>query len=111
MLRYNFRWMFLPYCLDRMEDGRYAVLNRKYKPVGMFTDEYVTYEEHPVLVHIEKLSPSLAKKLSCEGKADLDRIYLYRDSCLPFQTPEATAQYFARLEILGELMLSDRQPD
>ena len=36
--------------LQKQPDGRYAVLNREYKPVGFCTRKYVTYEEYPVLV-------------------------------------------------------------
>ena len=42
----NFRWVFLPYCLDEQDDGRWAVLNRDYKPLGMLTGEYVDYDGH-----------------------------------------------------------------
>ena len=37
----------MPYCIQRLEDGRYIVLNRHYKPLGETTREWVTYETPP----------------------------------------------------------------
>lgn len=37
----DFLSFFMPYCLKKHPDGRYAVLNRKYKPVGMVTDDQI----------------------------------------------------------------------
>lgn len=35
----KFRQLFLIYCLDRLEDGSYVALNRRYKPVGFASTE------------------------------------------------------------------------
>ncbi len=97
------RWAFLPYCLDRQDDGRYAILNRLYKPVGFNTSEWVDYSAYPVCVKVRGLGPATARKLSCHGHGDLDRIYLYNDGCVPTRSPDAMAAYLEKLQILASL--------
>jgi hypothetical protein len=97
----DFREVFLPYCLDRQPDGRYAVLNREYKPVGFLTREHVTYDDFPVLVRLIGLTARKAALLSWEGKPDLDRIFLYGSS--PTRTKVAWAEYLERLTVLSKL--------
>lgn len=101
----SFRHVFLPYCLDRQPDGRYAVLNRRYKPVGMAVpaSTHVVYADHPCLVKLKGLTTLRATKLSWNGEADLARIYLYSDSCLPEASAADWAAYAARLQLLTKL--------
>lgn len=40
----DFRASYLPYCLIRQADGRYAVVNRRYKPLGYITSDWVDYQ-------------------------------------------------------------------
>lgn len=78
----DFRAVFLPYCLERQPNGKYAVLNREYKPVGFFTREHITYDQHPVLVRL-KITSASAAKLSWNGSRDVGRIFLYDDGTNP----------------------------
>ncbi len=73
---YSFRRVFLPYCLKRLADGRYIVLNRQYKPLGVRSSEHVVYEDHPTAGRIE-ITPEQAVGLSWDGSNDLDLIRLY----------------------------------
>lgn len=97
----DFRAVFLPYCLARQQDGRYAVLNREYKPVGFFTHEYVTYEEHPVLVKL-KITKAVAKKISDTGKEGVDKVFLYRDSTNPLRSKANMDTYLAKIALLAK---------
>ncbi len=102
---HDFRSVFMPYCLAQQEDGCYAVLNREYKPVGFYTQDFIKYEEHQVLVKFKGLGPKKAAKISCEGRQDFDRIYLYDDGCVPTSDEVSMKAYLARLKILAKLSI------
>jgi hypothetical protein len=102
----DFRAVFLPYCLQKQEDGRYAVLNREYKPVGFFTRDWVKYEEHPVLVKLKGLTKAKAAKLSDKAETDLDSIFLYNDATNPVRSKANMRAYLAKLEILAGLSVA-----
>jgi len=72
--------MFFPYCLKMQPDGRYAVLNREYKPVGFIPYGFVRYSDYPVCIEIKAIGPSTARKLSYDGSEDTEQIYLYSTS-------------------------------
>lgn len=101
----DFRAVYLPYCLQRLPDGRYIVLNREYKPLGLITHEIIQYETHPTAQHF-KITKSLAKKLSWEGKDDLDSIYLYNDGTNPILGKPEQMAYFERLGLLLKLRIT-----
>jgi hypothetical protein len=101
----DFRSVFLPYCLKRQPDGRYAVLNREYKPVGFYTKTWVDYEKHPVLVKFKGITKIKAAKLSYKGDGSLDEIYLYNDGCIPTRNAENMNAYLLKLEILANLKI------
>jgi hypothetical protein len=96
------RWIFLPYCIKRLADGRYIILNRRYKPLGKFGNEWVIYETDPSAANIE-ITPAIAKKLSCKNSDDVDVIYLYSDACIPTDSDEHLRSYSARLSVLMQL--------
>jgi hypothetical protein len=97
----DFRSVFYPYCLQKQKDGRYAVLNRKYKPIGFTTSEWVNYEDYPVLVTLKGLGQPTAALLSDNG--DVETIYLYDDATNPVLSKENMQAYFDKLEILARL--------
>ena len=99
---YDFRSMFFPYCLKKQDDGRYAVLNREYKPVGFIPQGFVRYGDYPVCVEIKGIRPATARKLSHEGSEDTDLIYLYNDGCNPIKDKEYMAAYLKKLELLAK---------
>lgn len=96
----------LPYCLLRQPDGRYAVLNRRYKPVGMTTPkaEWIEYADHPCLVRIKGLTPTAARGLSWDASPDVERIYLYNDGTNPMGGADLWEAYAARLKKLAGLL-------
>ncbi len=103
------RQLFFPYCLLLQEDGRYAIVNRRYKPVGMTVEQkvFVKYEEHPCLVKLTGLTPPHAATISCSGSDALDRVYLYNDGCVPTDSAHHWAAYCTRLQVLAKLTAHD----
>lgn len=98
----EFRQAFLIYCLQRLEDGSYVALNRRYKPVGMTCTEWVKYEDFPVSFKFKRaLSATQIAALSYKGDAAPECIYLYNDGCIPTDSPAAWAAYAKRLERLA----------
>lgn len=97
--------MFLPYCLDRQADGRYAILNRDYKPVGMAVarNPAVTYDDHPCLVHLSGLTARRAAALSARGDGTPQRVYLYDDGCVPTDSDAHWQAYSQRLAEIARL--------
>lgn len=102
----DFRSVFLPYCIRKQPDGRYAVLNREYKPVGFFTRDHVIYEDHPVLVKLKGLTKAKAAKISYAGKNNSDEIFLYNDGCIPTHSKANMRAYLARIELLAGLVVA-----
>jgi len=99
----HFVTVFLPYCLEKQPDGKYAVLNREYKPVGFKTTELVKYSDYPVCVEIKRMTPTLAASLSCHGKQDTDKIHLYDDVSDPRHSRANLSAYLDRLSSLATL--------
>lgn len=99
------RHLYLPYCLQRLKDGRYIVLNRYYKPLGNPRADWVNYDEHPSAQKIKGLTAAKAKAISARGDDDLDEIFLYNDGCLPTKSAADWATYSKRLELLAKLQI------
>lgn len=94
----EFRQVFLIYCLQRQEDGRFIALNRRYKPVGMNSTEWVKYEDFPVGFKFKRaLSDHQVAALSFKDDTASECIYLYNDGCIPTDSPSAWAAYAERL--------------
>jgi hypothetical protein len=104
------RSVFMPYCIKRESDGRYAILNREYKPVGFWTKQHVAYEDHPVLVKIKGLTAARAAKISYKGDSSLECIYLYNDGRIPTESTANMNAYLARLAVLAKLELDGEPP-
>lgn len=103
----NVTAVYMPYCLQRQEDGRYAILNREYKPLGFLTREWITYSDYPVCAKIKGIGPATARKLSYKGSEDTDWIFLYNDGCNPCHGPEEMEAYLKKLSLLGKLRIGE----
>jgi hypothetical protein len=97
------RHLYLPYCLQRLNDGRYIVLNRYYKPLGLPNTDWIDYDAHPSAQHLKGLTASKAKAMSHRKLEDLDKIFLYADGCIPTGSAENWAAYSKRLQVLADL--------
>jgi hypothetical protein len=98
---------YFPYVLDRQPDGRYAILNREYKPVGLNIDydEWIDYDRFPVLVRVKGLTRKRAAKIAYDGDERLDYIYLYDDGCNPFYDARDMTAYCRRLAVFMKLVI------
>ncbi|SFM56396.1 hypothetical protein [Nitrosomonas communis] len=105
MSRKDFRAVYLPYCIDRMKDGKYVVLNRTYKPLGFITSDILEYQAYPISAEIQGITPTVAAKLSWKGDSNVERIYLYNDGCIPTESDANMDAYLDRLKILAKLKL------
>jgi len=99
------RSRFMPYCIERQEDGNYVILNREYQPLGFDRSGSSNYADYPIAVSIPGLTPRIAEKLSYEGLRDLSKIYLYNDSCIPTSSAKHMKDYLGRFEILMKLKI------
>lgn len=98
----DFRQVFLIYCLDLQPDGSYVALNRRYKPVGLVSTEWVDYEAFPVRFKFKRaLSAGQIAALSYKGDTAPERIYLYNDGCVPTDSDAHWSAYSKRLQRLA----------
>jgi hypothetical protein len=97
----------LPYCILRLPDGSYIVLNREYKPLGFNTDAWVTYADYPIGARYRKIHPNTARKLNVSQNFDPDCIYLYNDGCNPLSDIRFMQSYGEKLAILAKMKVMD----
>ena len=95
----EFRRVFLPYCIERVEDHGHVVLNRLYKPLGMRTAEHVDYA--PYALRFRGLTPARAELLSHARSQNTDRIHLYADGSAPTRSQDDWDAYQRRLQVLA----------
>jgi hypothetical protein len=103
----DFRAVYLPYCLQKQTDGRYAVLNREYKPVGFYTHEWIKYSDYPVCLKINGMTATLASKLSYDGNSNTDQIHLYDDATSPSKGKSQMKAYLEKLALLATLKIDE----
>lgn len=101
----DMRFTHFPYCLRKLDDGRYILVNRRYKPLGVVSRERVVYEDHPTAMRIEGLTDELALDIDVNGGAKPDHIYLYNGASTAPRTEQATSEYLQRLSKLMTLKM------
>ena len=101
-MSHDFRSMFFPYCLKMQDDGRYAVLNREYKPVGFIPYGFINDSDYPVCIEIKSIGPGTARKLSYDNNPHTEEIFLYNDGCNPIRDKKHMAAYLRKLELLAK---------
>lgn len=101
----DMRFIHFPYCLRRLEDGRYIPVNRRYKPLGVTSHERVIYEDHPGAMHVRGLTDELALELDVHKGARPGHIYLYEGNSTPLNSDKAMDEYLQRLKKLAELKM------
>ncbi|MAF02083.1 hypothetical protein [Herbaspirillum sp.] len=85
------RW--LPYQLAEAGDGVQVPVNRRYKPVGLLTEDHEKYEEYEHL----KVAFSKADLLTIAHRPTSSS-YLFADASAPWRSRENATRYLARLE-------------
>ncbi len=98
----DFRSIFMPYCLQKLPDGSWVVLNRRYKPLGFQSSDWVDYADFSARFH--GLGPSTLSRIDKDGKnVDGNRVWLYDDGSVPTGSEEHMKAYLERLAILSKL--------
>ena len=103
----DFRAIALPYCLKRMKDGSYVILNRKYKPIGFDTSTHLVYEDYPICHKLRGINKRTAAILSWNNSSDIEMIYLYDDSCVPTRSSANMNRYLKKIETLAKYKITD----
>ncbi len=101
----TFREVFLPYCVQRVADGRWVVLNRYYKPLGLTTTAWVDYNDYALPLNI---TAKMAQKISdTDLGAGLPRcrVWLYSDASAPNISAVNSVAYFRRLAALAKVRI------
>ena len=90
-----------PYCLKRMDDGSWVVLNRNFKPIGITTTDRVDYTAVPVSFRSKRLTPRVLRMLSHElNPKSLNHVYMYDKNAPPERDPIRLHLYMQKLQIL-----------
>jgi hypothetical protein len=97
------RFTHFPYCLYKMDDGRYIMLNARYKPLGVNNRDNYVYEDHPSAMHLKGLTPKLALEIDAAKGEKPGRIYLYSKQRIPTRHPDAMEAYLRRLAVIMKL--------
>ncbi len=91
-----------PYCLEQQTDKSWCILNRFYKPVGAYLvlGAHMRYENYPVSMRIQGLTPAKLKALTWNGEMQTGKYYLYDGSCRPTRGKQCMDAYLKKLRIL-----------
>lgn len=96
------RRLFLPYCVIRQGDGRYAVVNREYKAL-VDTNKHIDYATHAgCVVKLDRMSSVRAAKMSFKADRNVERIYFYDDGCVPTNSDADWSAYSKRLQTFAK---------
>jgi hypothetical protein len=106
----EYRRIWLPYAVKKMNDdaGGWIPLNRRYKPLGEPTDNWVKYEDFPKALRIKSITLQQQKKIH-HGNSNAapwlpnEMIWLYHDSVIPTKSPAHWRAYQERLFVLSRL--------
>jgi hypothetical protein len=94
----------LPYCLQKTSDGRWLVLNRNYKPLGVTSKEWVDYDGHPdrLMLHSRTVAAiaKAAVRVIADRPSDPGIIYLYDEATMPTESAANWGAYAKRLSLL-----------
>lgn len=99
----NIRQALFPYGMEMQVDGSWVFFNREYKPVGMNTEGWVDYNDHPVKFQLKGFGEAKRKKLRLKSNPDGKRIYFYDDATEPTSSAANMQSYLKKLETIMRL--------
>lgn len=100
------KYYFFPYCIKKVKDDNYVVLNRMYKPLGMPGGEFVDYEDY---MEPLALTEEIVKEISFNNVGNsADTIYLYDDWSAPKRSKEHFEAYKNTLKTLATIGIEIR---
>jgi hypothetical protein len=95
------RRVYWPYCIEQLAAGRYVLLNRLYKPLGIASSTFIRdYSPWSFKLSITEAD---AQEMSWEGNDDVSRVYFYHDGTIPTDSRQKLAAYEARLTRLASI--------
>ena len=89
--------IYMPYCLEKIAEGQYVLLNWHHHPIGWPLEHGLPHDEYPITYEFDELTPAVAASISVNGATNRDRIYLYNSSCLPWSEDKHMVRYRKRL--------------
>lgn len=99
--------IFLPYAVKALSGGNWILLNRRYKPLGVFSHTTVDYEKSPSIFKFDGRPHNMLESIAVNTNCDSGYIYfLYDDSCVPYSSSKATGDYFKRIEKLMKFKIT-----
>jgi hypothetical protein len=96
----DFRQAMLPYGMEKNPDGSWTFFNRKYKPIGLISDEWEDWDVPQHRMKFKGLGSATRRKLDIHGDGSQDRIYFYNDGSVPTYSARDMERYLAKLKIL-----------
>lgn len=104
----NVRRCFFPYCIRKMNNGNWIMLNRNYKPVGQADNFHADYDEPSIQFKISgQKERAMRKKFDFDG----DDFYLYNDGSVPTFNKRYMNIYLEKLVYLMDIRITVREPD
>ncbi|WP_291728203.1 hypothetical protein [Bernardetia sp.] len=107
MALFDFRAVCMPYCIKRLENGKYHVLNREYKPLSFCTisNDYLE-KKLPIELDLE-ITGKIMSQLAAKGAVfQNDMIFLYGDGTNPVKEKNRV-QYYELLDILMTIRVNN----
>lgn len=114
------------YCIQYLGYFKYILLNRKYKPLGVISTEFIDYDDPKHTFYTKRFTKSIVNKLityrsdgtpsihpSEDGTA-FNRLYLYNDGCIPTDSKIKMAAYLEKLKVLMSMRVypaSEGEPE
>jgi hypothetical protein len=111
-LRTNFRWNYGPYCIQRLTDGTWLPLNRRYKPLGLCQlSAWVDYDKFGGFT--VNMTEALASEMIADSDSiwrndagEITRVYFYGDGTNPDISGAHFKSYMKRLEVFEDAVAS-----
>ena len=115
----DFRAVCMPYCLKKLENDVFLVLNREYKPLSFctYSNEYQN-QNLPIYLKIKGLTPKMIKQIIAIGEGasfqeKTNTLFLYDDNTNPINIFQGKIKakdlenYFKRLALLMPLSIDN----
>ena len=95
----NVRQSMFPYGMEKNSDGSWTLFNRRYKPVGVVSNEWTDWDDPRHKLRLKGVDRATLRKLAHDGDIG-DRVYFYDDGSNPENSTHDLAVYMRKLRIL-----------
>lgn len=101
----HFAHTHFPYLIQQTSDGKWLALNRKYKPLGTTSDEWVDYDTHPGRIAIDHRSLAAIRRVAVNEQGDAggrdQAIFFYNDGFSLTDSDSDWTRYAKILKVLA----------